>query len=639
MAAVTCASLGDALAAGSRIGGTDVAPVGTDAAGPTSSEVESAPGPEMAPAAPIEAHLDDVGVMSVEQALALFAVTFAPLPGVEPANGVIEGADSMVLSTLSASRSALDVAQIEVFDVVIGGPGGAIGLPVAENGWAGRRPTGARSDLAVPIVFEAMTYFGDRLGRALTFPITLVELPASAGGVTYFGPGEAATAIQLLAYDGTGYDECLIRVNVDAPYEPATFKSQIGHEVFHCFQFVHGAERPGWIHEGQAAYAGEEFAGGTDQSSTWWQNWLAHPTRSISARTYDAIGLYSLTAAAGADPYGYFDELYRTSDLAVIRSAVPGIDDVWGSSYANESAWGWPFVATGPGAPADERPERVTLHLPLDGPAATFDRFPRPADQAAQVYQFSTTGQVLTVDPQGAAGGLRFEDGTSMTFSTGAVTDYCTDPGGCVCPGDTTSAAMPVNGSRGFVGLGPTTAPYPILVAKSLEAWCREAEPPAPPTTVAGRCEVGTWRSTRLSLPPIPEIPTTYAGGDGIAVSFGADGSFSADYDGMSAATARGEIPGGPVAVLSVRFAGTLAGTWSAGSDDRLVVTADASAVRVTSTLTTGGGTNRILDTSLGELVAASGAAAFTVTFCEGDHLEIASAFSEGSVTMVLTRS
>ena len=121
-------------------------------------------------------------------------------------------------------------------------------------------------------------------------------------------------------------------------------------------------------------------------------------------------------------------------------------------------------------------------------------------------------------------------------------------------------------------------------------------------------------------------------------MSFGADGSFAADYDGMTAATARAEIPGGPVAIMSVRFAGTLGGSWSAGPDDRLVVSADASTVRVTATLATGGGTDTILDTSLGELAASTGGAAFTVNVCEGDNLEIISAFSGGSVTMLLVR-
>ena len=584
---------------------------------------------------PLLAHLDDTGTLTLDGALALFAATHAPLPGVEPAE-VPADHDASILTTLASRRAELTDEQWAIVEVVIGVGSRTVFEPVGLRS----APRAGQSDLAEPIIADSVSYFSAKLGRPLTIPITVVELPM-------YGPGDIAHFPSItVAASASGYssrptgelDECLIRFNTSAVYDPRAFPGQVAHEVYHCFQYVTGVSRPEWVLEGQAGYAGEEFVGGSNQSRTWWPRWIGTPQRPLTERSYDAIGLYSLTAALGADPYAYFDALYASPDVAVIRSATgPTLDDAWALHLANEPSWGDRYVVAGPAAPSI-RGNRYVVHLAVDGGAGVFNYRPRLAELGAQVYEFDAPGDIVSIDPNGATGGVRFRGGVEMMFSTGSATDFCTAPGGCVCPDDPPGPVVDVTDSRAFVGVGPSAGATPIIRAVSLDEWCGER---APPPTVAtpdpGACEIGMWRSTSLVLPPTPGLTTVTSGGDGVMVMFGDDGSFLADYGAMNPAVAEATIPDGPAARTAVTFSGMLSGTWNRGPDGRLVVDAAGDSVRVVADMTVGGATNRFLDTTLAELAGVGGAAAtFTVSSCVGSTLEVSSVFSGGSVTMIL---
>lgn len=640
MGIIACALVASGCVRSDTASTTVPATVGTrsgDVATATSTPVEIGPG-EL-PFDPVVEHLDANGVLTLDGALALFAATYAPLPDIEPASAPVED-DHSILTTLVSHRGELTAEQQVIIDLVIGVPGRTVFQPIRSSGHRGRPALG---ELAEPIIDEARAYFADRLGRSLTIPITIADLPMyGPGGIAHFPSTDVAARATGYSSSPTGeLDECLIQFNLDAVYDPGAFASQVAHEVFHCFQYTTGVGRPQWVLEGQAAYAGEEYAGGTNASRTWWPAWIRDPHRPLTERSYDAIGLYSLSAALGADPYAYFDALYATPDLSVVRAATgPALDDAWALHLANDAAWGDRYVVTGPGAPP-VRGNRYNINLTLDGPPGTFSYRPGIRELGAQIYQFDAPGDIVSVASNGATGGVRFRDGTEALFSAGTTTDFCIAPGGCVCPGDPPGPTVDVAGSSAFVGVGPSPGAEPIIRAISLDEWCGEsASAPTVAAPTPDTCEIGTWISTSLVVPPVPGFTTVTSGGDGVVVTFGADGSFYADYDAMTPAVSQATIPDGPSASTAVTFTGALVGTWIVGADGQLVVEANGNPVGVVADLTVAGSTNRILDTTLAELAGIGGAAAtFTVSLCEGSTLEVSSAYPGGSVTMVLERA
>lgn len=178
----------------------------------------------------------------------------------------------------------------------------------------------------------------------------------------------------------------------------------------------------------------------------------------------------------------------------------------------------------------------------------------------------------------------------------------------------------------------PSTAPEPTTTLAAVD--------------VTGRCEVGEWVSTSMDAPSQAAIGdiTPVGGGDGMAISFGADNRFQIDFGPMNPATA-GFTTAGQDGTLSTSFKGVGEGQWTIGDDGLAVAPIeDFDTVTALVTLTLGEtvppvfeetlqqlNDNRMLDDEL--------AGVFTVTSCEGDQLTMASPFPGGDVTIVATRA
>jgi hypothetical protein len=590
-------------------------------------------------------YLDDRGVLSFEGAEALFAASLMPLPGVEPAPTAALDADTSVLETMLSHRAALTTEQAQVLDAVLGLDGA--GDTTATGGAARslRRPSGERADLANAILEEAKPFFAARLGRSIDdVEINFIELPmVDSDGTRHFADaGEAAVATRVTSGVGGPYVACDVRLNLDAAYGAARFRSQVSHEIYHCFQYVLGDPdgHPIWVKEGEAAYAGELFAGGSSASERWWLHWIQEPTTRLEERRYDAIGLFSLSQRLGADPFTYFDALWDTETLAtIVRAAGPDLLDLWGTHLFNDPSWGEDFTVTGPGANSLQAAP-LRIDLVTDGPPATFPAL--PSGNAANAYSFYAPGDVLVVTSTGH-GGIRFADGQHARFGGAFAQSYCLRPAGCACPSGPTVREITPADANGFIGVGP--GDYPQVVTQSLARWCADDAALVTSTTTGttgslAECVRGTWRSTAIVVPGQPGSTTTFTGGDGVLFTLTPDGVFTIDYAGMTPIEGTFEAGSAGSGYVTVVFTGQGSGQWQIDASGAVTGSvADLTAVRAASSVTFAGVTTPIFDMSLAEITGApGGAGVYTLVSCTATTLTMTTSFTGGSATYTATR-
>ena len=354
----------------------------TDIAPPTSAAATTTTVPGTTTTTPLPVDTGDLGTLDgavaadgtldLDAALSLFAAGYAPLPGVEPAPGApIDGGP--VLRTVLAAGDELGDEQRAVVGAVVDPPGEPLDTILAN------RRADRRLRAAARVTRSALEAFGGARGRPLSddISVTLLLLPYDNGDGThnFSSPRSAATAIPF--GDGSRpYTECRIRVNADQRvhrrlrFADPRFVSVVAQEAYHCLQYEvvpFAAGAPQWVVEGAAAYAGEDFAGGSRTSSAWWRRWVTQPQRPLDRRTYDAIGFFSLLPGA-TNPYAFADALLTDPSVDSVRRRLEASDvfDRWGLAYATRPRWGPAYRMTGPGAPATLRAPRKTLRLRVD---------------------------------------------------------------------------------------------------------------------------------------------------------------------------------------------------------------------------------------------------------------------------------
>ena len=569
----------------------------------------------------IDQYVNFDGVLEFEGAKALFASTFADLPGVTAASAATLE-DTGVLNVMVEHRSELTTEQRAVLDAVLGSPGARVTDVLAANGGAVRRaPQSERLDLAAAIIAEAAEMWELRLGRTLRLGreiITVAELPMfnADGSANFGGPSNGASAVQMLDADTHEYNECRIRINADAAFNEALFRGQVAHEVFHCFQYdlVSTNGLPRWVVEGSAAYAGEIFAGGSAYAQSWYGRWIDEPGRVLAMRSYDTIGLFGIVAVAGTDPFTLFDALLRAPTIDTIYAATgPGLRDIWGSHLANEPGWGATYQVSGPGAIA-RKGQRFPVTLTIDGPAGAFNQF-TPDTLTAQVYDLRGAGDVIVVRSTGY-GAIRFDDGVQTNFAGGIDQSFCLKVGGCTCPeGAANRTLQNTSSSHAFVGVGPGALPE--ILAQALDTWCAEDTPPTTVAASAGGCIVGSWTAAGITIPALPAGMTIESAGHSTA-TFSDGGAFTGEISGISIG---GSISGQPVAAS---IDGQFSGTWSLNGNT-LTMSTDGQLIE---TFTLAGNTQLIDLTSLigdgnsifgnGQFTADCSGSALTITYAGG---------------------
>ncbi len=527
--------------------------------------------------------------LGLDTALGLFAAGYARVAGVKAAR-VAPADGGPVLRALLADVDQLSVPQRTVVARAVAPPGQPLGDVLSD------RRANPRLRAAAKVARAAVDTFGGARGRSLSddVKVTVLTLPYANGDGShnFSSPGSIATAIPF----GDGavpYAECRIRVNADAPldrragFADPAFVSAVAHEAFHCLQFEvlpFAVGAPPWVVEGAAAFAGEEFAGGSRLSAGWWRRWIAQPRRPLDRRSYDALGFFSLLRGA-TNPYEFADALLTDPSTDSVRRRLEAsrVFDRWGLEYATQPRWGPRYRMNGPGAPLAGHAPRRPIRLQVDRPAVVVGG-PVVTDRlAAAPFRARIPGDVLVVTADaGDRGGIRFGDGQKTALSD-ATQAYCIRPGGCVCPGRTrdTTPATKVESNKVFIGVGPSSGGGPALAARSLGQWCQEVLVPAPPANAHDPCLVGAWTSHAYVAPGVAGARQTVRGGAGASIEFRADRTVRVDMNRTSPAVVKLTGPAGATVTTTIEYEGAGEGTWSAAKGVVNVAGIDSSSFRV----------------------------------------------------------
>lgn len=295
-------------------------------------------------------------------------IAVAPLPGAsvrpDPAEPPIHDAtlavswalrhfDELTLEQQAAVGEALSPAE------AVGRSGFRSAAP--KIGCYGQVVAGADSPDAGPYRQLADGLIGE-IERRLGGTITLVAPTYILLDHRDLGLGTAYTWADPGDCDENAMATCTIHLSAKAEAsDPTTLRGILAHELMHCFQFqylgVAAYEMPDWILEGAPAWVGEDIAGGTSISTSWWTKYLTTPERSLYSRSYDAIGFYAHLDEIGIDPWTRFTAIYDGFSFEPAWEAAGASSgsflESWPSSTLRRTDIGRAWDATGPGITID----------------------------------------------------------------------------------------------------------------------------------------------------------------------------------------------------------------------------------------------------------------------------------------------
>ena len=156
----------------------------------------------------------------------------------------------------------------------------------------------------------------------------------------------------------------------------------LAHEAVHCYQHAvisfqeyggFGPDKvPLWISEGSATYVATLYTGYAEPgTSTFWccYGWLGVPNTSLTGRSYDAVGWYSMVARATGDNLisklasawrafvdgGYDNDAY----IKALGGDSPAVEAAWAPSLLHAPQWGDAWDTPGIGVPSSLQPTAV----------------------------------------------------------------------------------------------------------------------------------------------------------------------------------------------------------------------------------------------------------------------------------------
>lgn len=411
------------------------------------------------------------GSISKATALQAFARTIAPLPGVKVRRGAIGRMRSGTAAWrwLESHRGRLSGRQRAAFDRYRNNLFPEVSASVADAATAQKYLDEAMEQISARV--------GGPVGEPLGWPAKLsfgtlppTDKDASASAVTdTVGSGAAKHCKVVLLPGGQAEDGNALR-------------STLEHEAFHCFQ---DKWNPGgyeastfWLWEGSANWASHLLdleRGYTDPSNVnWWKTWLAYPDATLFARSYGAIGFFAHMEASGLGFWGNIKSLIKAGNGSAAYAAAtagsvtgPRLLDTWAPSYHRVKfpGPGWDF--TGPSIPPTKPSlPKSTLTNGSTVPVTSVER-------AAAIRRIALGSEVTKVSGD-AHGRLTDVDGDQRQLTGG---DYCTKPGGCVCPDGKPGPPDRLNASI-LVGVtGHDKVATVKFKGQSLKDWCKKAPP------------------------------------------------------------------------------------------------------------------------------------------------------------------
>ncbi len=450
----------------------------------------------------------DEDVVPLDTALQAFALAIGSLPGVE----IPEGRRELIPSASGALRwvrghwDELSAEQQAAVDRYVRGEANdAVGsnsviLAVAAVPILTAADDDVDSLALLGLIEQDLAKLSTRLGRPLGIPVELQIAPkfVDGDGAMFARPVDASggwsgTPVKCVVTVGKlGID---VAQQIDSAGVASTeLESFVAHELFHCYSYTVGnpalwPQRPAWVMEGMAEWAGESISGGTTDSA-WWKGWLLGGTASLFKRTYSGVGFWShldehggLLWATALDIMAASDAGSDSAYAAAVATGGPDMVTAWGPGYFRDPQYAPTFDQNGPGIP-NVKPDATDHGAIGSGGSATMTA---PV-LAAATHQADLSADVITISAPGA-GMVQFPDGVIATLPAAEV--LCTEPGGCQCPdgspGIDTIFRQTIPGQARAGLSGHLQGSELTITGWALEDFCEN--PPVP------ACMIGNWLS------------------------------------------------------------------------------------------------------------------------------------------------
>ena len=409
--------------------------------------------------------LENDGFLDTQAAVDLFAATYGPVPGADPARFEPDQS-SVALRNIARVFDELTEEQQAAVSAVMDAPdaGQALGSTPTVR-YADTRAQAATTDASLDaMVEEIRTELSVRLGRRMTWPVDVVRdwpfsRPTVHADASPMGGGR---------FNVRPFDTCRIRLASD----PGELRHTLTHEMYHCFQFQMAANWsgvPDWVIEGQAAWVAARVVGLDRKSTVRYANWLNTARRSLYVRSYDAIGFYWAIEQAGKDPWAVMPEMLISDheDAVAATGLTPAEAAMWiGSTNGRyevplrEITSPYWRLAASDGPP---RVRRAEIDVRPGRPYHRQGSVGNMAGVGAHDFYFED-GDVVDVLIVADTGVIEFLDHQPITFEGELNRRFCIRDGGC-CPNGSEEPADE-GSDRLLVAVGGTGSPgYTLSVS------------------------------------------------------------------------------------------------------------------------------------------------------------------------------
>jgi hypothetical protein len=454
------------------------------------------------------------GVMPLQESLEAFSLAIAPLTTSDSAADPLSiESGTMPVLWIANQWSALTIDQQKA--AIAAAP--EIDQLVNDSGLASVRQDQNSRRVQLTVGYSSGARWQGDAERY--FSTLLAKLSLSSPGwkptVTTEPPGSSIAAKAVTFPTARGCNIVLSRHFGELSSQQAGFA--LAHEAFHCVQGVlYGAvpgqikSMPAWEIEGGATWAGIAVSElSRDPNSTvpgkWWDQYLAHPGRTLFSRSYDAFAFFTYLQNRGINVWQKLSELrgVNATDFDDLVAA-PGTIDNWSPGFFRTPDLGMIWDQDGMGI-TPTRPETTsTSRTIVEGSELTMENDPASTrqlllDVQADIVEIATS----------AAGLVRLGDGTELPLQGGLMT-LCNRDDQCECP-EPGIASSRVTGilPPGEVRVAAAAATLPVLTSIVGKPFNCDQTAPAPTTVPAlqdSAC-LGTWQMTRMEG-NAPEVST-----------------------------------------------------------------------------------------------------------------------------------
>src|SRR5579883_230262 len=522
--------------------GTTAPPAQQTAAGPPAAGPASA-----APPSPTPRHLlADIIEQGVtpERAKLLFSMAVGPLPGVTvPAAQRRDPTDfdgTLAVGYITQEWDSLTPEQRRAADRLI--------HPARRSPGGQRSASAAPRSMVLPVAYvpamEGPAYDYNTLARNAdaTIAAFVAQQPVTFTLDTNYGPPPGSEAAHTWSwfisplhpdesYKDVPYPSgCEITINDQAfrPFNATDAQAIITHEMFHCFQqrVAGSASRwwsvRAWILEGQPSWVMQAVVPGVSGATmdSVWLPYVREPTKPFINRSYDADGVYAHLADLAGDAAVWPKLLpmfgagmggisspqvdVNAFDFLIAGHEVTYFTD-WGSSYfeVNQKT-PWDMLTRIPAGSKGPEPQPVTVDN------TTTEMLPAAGQFQGELFHLDGSADIVIVSLLTGYGRLH-DEGFKIdeALDVGGPLALCLSQGGCKCPDGSAGASLFTKPATRPIAIGINGGDHTTQVGvagESLDKFCKQPDPPAPPNASAGGGgERGGPPISGDSLPSPPE--------------------------------------------------------------------------------------------------------------------------------------